>query len=268
MSFDLNERGRESSAPIELYEFGIGPERFRYTTAPGPVTYASNVYLPLAIKREALFFGADQRGEALKITMPASNELVRRYINGVPGLLCSLRIERAQRFDGTSTRVIQFDGVVKSVAFTLDGIQAELAVLPLSGELNSVIPRFVYSSQCNHVLFDENCQVLSSLHRFLGPVASVTNDILTVTGLSARGSGWATGGFVATTGGDYRLIIDHTGDNIRLLLPFYTSPIGQNVEVFAGCDHTLNHCGPKFSNTINFGGYPFVPSKNVFQTGI
>lgn len=268
MSFDTNERSRESSAPLELYEFAIGPERFRYTTAPGPVTYASNVYTPLAIKREALFFGQDQRGEAIKVTMPASNDLVRRYINGVPGLQCSLRIERAQRPDGTGTRVIQFDGVVKSVAFSLDGIQAELAMLPLSGELNSIIPRFVYSSQCNHVLFDENCQVLSSLHRHVGAVTVATNDTITVTGLSTKGSGWATGGFVALPGGDYRLVIDHTGDVARLLLPFPTSPVGQTVEVFAGCDHTLNHCGPKFSNAINFGGYPFVPSKNVFQSGI
>ena len=46
------------------------------------------------------------------------------------------------------------------------------------------------------------------------------------------------------------------------------SVVGQDVDVFAGCDHTVDTCDQKFDNVINYGGWPYVPSKNPFESGI
>ena len=51
--------------------------------------------------------------------------------------------------------------------------------------------------------------------------------------------------------------------------------MGSTVVVLAGCDHSVTTCDTKFntpedtqSNVINYGGFPFVPGKNPFETGL
>lgn len=268
MPFSTQERSVEAGQPIELFDFRLGTEAFLWTTNPTPVTYNSVTYLPLEIRREAIFFNPDERAEALKIVVPASTNLVRRYINSVPGQRATLTILRVHRNDGSNEVLQMFKGVAKTVAFSQNGLEAEIAVLPLSGDLADSIPRFVYSTICNHVLYDQGCTVAQSLFRHENEVTGVSNDVLSIQGLAAKGSNWATGGYIALPNGDFRLIINHTGDNIRLLLPFPSSPLRQTVEVFAGCDHSIGTCGSKFNNVQNFGGFAWVPLKNIFTNGL
>lgn len=268
MSFDTQERSVESGQPIELYDFRIGTEAFLWTTNPTAVTYDSLTYTPLEITREAIFFNPDERAEALKITVPASTQVVRRYINGVPGQRATITIFRVHRNDGDDEVLQMFKGVAKTVAFSQNGLTAEIAVLPISGDLADAIPRFVFSTVCNNILFDTGCKVSQSLFRHQNVVSGVSNDTLTINGLAAKGDNWATGGYVALSGGDFRLVVNHTGDTIRLLLPFPSSPIGQTVEVFAGCDHSISTCKSKFNNVENFGGFAWVPLKNIFSSGL
>lgn len=268
MAYDTQERSTEGGQPIELYDFRLGAEAYLWTSNPTAVTYNSVTYEPLEIEREALMFSPDERAEALKITVPAATPLVRKYINSVPGQKATLTIRRVHRNDGANEVIQLFKGVAKTVAFTLDGLEAEIAVLPISSELADAIPRFVYSGTCNHVLYDQACMVNQSSFRHQAEVTGVSGDTLTIQNLNTKGDGWATAGFVALPGGDYRLVIAHTGDTVRLLLPFPVSPLGSTVEVFAGCGHDIDTCSSKFNNVINFGGFAWVPTKNPFTTGL
>lgn len=48
--------------------------------------------------------------------------------------------------------------------------------------------------------------------------------------------------------------------NIELWAPLPVMPeIGSEVSLTAGCDHRLSTCASKFSNEINFQGFPFIP---------
>lgn len=76
-------------------------------------------------------------------------------------------------------------------------------------------------------------------------------------------------------GDDARLILSQSGDDLQLLLPFPDSILGSTVVILAGCDHTVTTCDSKFntpsdpqSNVVNFGGFPFVPTKNPFEGGV
>jgi hypothetical protein len=39
---------------------------------------------------------------------------------------------------------------------------------------------------------------------------------------------------------------------------------GRAFEAFAGCDRTFATCQSKFGNSLNFGGFPWIPAKNPF----
>jgi uncharacterized phage protein (TIGR02218 family) len=72
----------------------------------------------------------------------------------------------------------------------------------------------------------------------------------------------------ARYGNDYRMITSSTTSLIEVAFPFYEITPGETIELFAGCDRLLGTCVSKFDNSINFGGCPYVPSKNVFIVGL
>jgi uncharacterized phage protein (TIGR02218 family) len=273
MAFNTYEEGQETSAPIELYTITIGTVVYRYTSAEDDITEDSSVFTAIPISRGVLKGGGpDTRKENLILTVPGDNAVAKQYINSVPGTSASVTIERIQRSDGPTFEVITiFNGRIASVAFQKAGREAQLKVEPLVTAQSRPLPNHTYQALCNHVLYDDLCGVddTSASFRLTGAVTAVSGITITVTGADASGDGYYTGGFVEAGGGsDRRLIIDQTGTVITLHLPFTTSPLGTNVIVFAGCDHSISTCAAKFSNVINFGGFAWVPSKNIFSTGI
>jgi uncharacterized phage protein (TIGR02218 family) len=162
-----------------------------------------------------------------------------------------------------------YKGVVRAVAFTKDMSKSALSVVPVSEAFNKEIPDRTFQATCNNVLFDANCKISSGSWKHTDVVTLVDGNEITVSGLlSAKGDGWATGGFVAHGTSDYRLILVQSGDICTLSLPFYADVAGETVDVFAGCARNISVCNSKFSNAINFGGCPYVPTKNIFVTGV
>ena len=274
MAFATYEEGQESSAPIELYTFTIGAAISRWTSAEDDVTEAADVFTAIPISRTTLKGGGpDTRKENLIITVPGDNTVATQYINSVPGVSATLKIERIQRSDGPTFEVITiFNGAIDSVAFQKKGREAKIRVVPLVTAQSKPVPTVTYQGLCNHVLYDDFCQVddtSASFRLSTAAVTAVAGNTITVTGADANGNGYYTGGFVESAGAaDRRLILDQTGTLLTLLLPFSASPLGTNVTVFAGCDHAVSTCKTKFNNVVNFGGFAWVPTKNVFATGI
>lgn len=67
-------------------------------------------------------------------------------------------------------------------------------------------------------------------------------------------------------------IATHIGADIQLLTPvpasFARREGALRVSLFAGCDSSKETCRGKFNNYSRFGGYPLIPLKNSFATGI
>jgi len=272
MTYDTYETSLESSQPVEIYKIILGPNSYRYTSAEDNVVIDGNTYEAIAISRNRIGRGQEERSNVLEITLPGNNEVAVQYISNVPGQRGRVTVERYQRLDGSSPQVIKiFEGLIASVSFENDANIAKIAVTPISVATSREIPRFVYSSQCNHVLYDDQCTIdpVNPSYKFSGTVTVVSGNSITVPGLSGFSAGWFTAGYVeALSGLDARLITNHSGDIIELLLPFPFNAVGKSVDVYAGCGHSIAVCKSKFNNVINFGGFAFVPTRNPFESGL
>lgn len=271
MTYAAQEASQQSGSPIELYTFSVGTTVYRFSSGEEPYVLDDQTYAPVPISRTTIVVSNEVQGEVISVTVPATTALVRRYINVVPGQVGTLTILRLHRTDVDDETSLVFKGLVRSVGFSLNGLQATINVAPINGSLSRTIPRFVYSGPCNNVLFDAGCKVNSNDFRYEGDVLTVSGSTLSIDGLSSgsRPNGWASGGFaVSPSGVDYRLILTHTGDSITLLLPFEGVGVGSSVEVFAGCGHDIQTCKDKFDNVINYGGFHWVPTENVFIKGV
>jgi len=131
------------------------------------------------------------------------------------------------------------------------------------------MPTYTYQGLCNHVLYGPGCLVDPVAHRFTGTVTATSGLTITVPGAGASGIKFKSGYCKPTTITDYRMITAQSGDVLTLLMPFASSPLGATLELFAGCDHNVSgDCKNVFNNVDRFGGFNWVPNKNIFNTGV
>lgn len=270
-TYDQLEGSTEGSRPIELYEFMLGSTPFRYTSAEDEITIGADVYTPLAIARGKIEQGSDQNNRNLTVTMPTLTTLAQEYIAVPPGQKVSLNVFRYQRDESPAfdTQVLLFKGRVQAVAYPNDGHSAEFAIRSVESALNRNLPRFSFAGQCQHILYDDACGALASSFDHLGATSSISGNTITVAGASASGLDFV-GGYCRPTGtADFRMILAQSGDVMTLLLPFQVDPTGGNMQCFAGCDHNIEgDCALVFDRVAEFGGFAFVPSKDIFAQGV
>lgn len=268
MSYSAQEASQDSGQPVELYDFVLAGIRYSVCTCADAVTYNGTTYTPLAIERDAIQIGPEDQSTLLQLTMPSTHALPQSFINNVPGVLCSVTITRVHKTDTTNELFVAYKGILRSVIFSDKGGVAQVGLMSQVAAMGRNIPRYTYQSLCNHVLYDRWCTTDKTAFQYNGTGSNLNGYQFDVAGLgTAKGSTWANGGYVVM-GTDYRLILSQTNDTLTLLLPFNTTPVGQSVSIFAGCDHSINMCKAKFNNVINFGGFPYIPTSNPFQVGL
>lgn len=121
---------------------------------------------------------------------------------------------------------------------------------------------------CNADLGDARCGVnLGTFPNGTVPdtITSVVSNRNFICSSLAPVSGWFDGGLVTFTSGlndglQMEVKAYATGGAILLFLPMpYTVQVGDTITITAGCDKAHTTCNSKFSNTINFRGFPHLP---------
>lgn len=272
MTFEAFEDSVEDGNLIELYEFRQGPVVTRFTNFNRTVNFNGSEWTSTQIARENIERAIESGVNDLKIRMPLDNPIASQYIRNIPGRVVDVKIYRAHFTDPAEEVLVVFEGFINQAEFDGD-LQATLTLSPFTSQFKRNAPRFTYQSLCNNVLYDAQCKIARGLFTYTGLASGIDLTIrtLSINGLSAEGADWAVGGWVAFPAGgndDQRLIVAQSGDTVTLLSNFAEDVLGFNVDVFAGCAHDIGTCNTKFSNVINFGGFPFVPSRNPFGSTI
>lgn len=274
MSFETNEISVESNEPVYLYRFNIGGDQYRLTQVADEITFAGITYTPTPLRHTALQAAQEFETNTVTVTIPQTHDLAQRYLGTPPGQRGVVDIWKVHRNDlGSPAEYKQlFSGYIATI--TMEGnVECQFKCNPLRNDLRRAGPRYKYTHLCNHTWGDARCKIDPEDYAFTGTVSAVDGDVITVTG--AVGGGRADGyfgdggGYVKLAGpfgDDYRLILSQDGDDQRLLLPFTVDVTGLNVRLYAGCLHDIGTCDTKFSNVENFGGFPYIPSKNVFKS--
>jgi uncharacterized phage protein (TIGR02218 family) len=271
VTFSTIENSREDGNILELYEFRFGVETTRLTSYNRNIVFQGVTWTATQISRSEVQNSTEQAINEIKIDLPLTNSIAAKYILNVPGRVGSIQIFRAHADDPSEETVLLFDGFISQASF--DGaLVATLSCSPSTSVFKRSGPRFNYQSLCNHILYDVRCKILEAAFQFTGTVIVESGRTIEVAGLfAAEGADWAVSGFVRSPAGsfdDARLVIAQSGDVLTLLNNFAIPAIGGSVDVFAGCDHSLAICESKFANVINYGGFPFVPIKNPFNSSL
>jgi len=270
-SFGTLEASREDSRPLEIYAITLGPLSYRFTSDPSDVTVAGLNYTATPIKRGAIVVGQAERRRVLSVKVPYDNPFARLFMGPPPGAKARLTITRLQRDEVPTFNTLRkvFDGAVLSVTFP-DAVTAELQAQTREAAVAKHLPRYSQMGQCNHTIYGTGCEVVADAFKFSSTVSAVSGRTITVAGAGASGFNF-TGGFVRLNAAtqDFRMVLSQSGNILTLLLPFRDSPLGASIDCFAGCNHNVTgDCATVFDNVVRFGGFPFVPSRNIFAKGV
>lgn len=179
---------------------------------------------------------------------------------------------------GTDSQVL-FAGDVVSVS--VKGSRVSAKAVSAGTVFDRQYPRFRMQVGCNHQLFSAGCTLLASNWRFTGtitnpgtpgfPFTFAIGSLAKTGGLPTVGAGYFSGGWMEIGSGASlvrRAIIDNTAEAsgaLTVTLSRDPSPFpsaGAAIALYPGCNGAFATCSSKFSNALNFGGHPFMPTSN------
>lgn len=246
--------------PVELYHLWMGTTHWRYTSGDVEVEYGGNPYLPATIKRGQVEYNSNLEVSQLQIQFAHITEPIIDYIAMNPVELVWVEVLKLFRDQTPLEASAVFIGQIKSVS--LKGVSAQATCVGFEFFLKQPVPQLRYQAKCNWRLFDSKCGKTSTGYTDMTTV-SVSEDRLTLTSTAfgARGDDYFAWGYVVFD--EYkRLIVEHTGNDIKIRFKIPGVITGSEVTAYAGCDGSVFTCENKFNNLNSFGGFPYMPLDN------
>jgi uncharacterized phage protein (TIGR02218 family) len=122
----------------------------------------------------------------------------------------------------------------------------------------------VYSPNCRAVLGDERCKVALDKFTITAEVTNVTNNQNFTAETLIQTPGYFSCGEIRWLSGNNKAsrmeVKEFANGQINLVLPMGDRiEVGDKFTIIAGCDKLKETCISKFSNIINFRGFPDVP---------
>lgn len=270
MSYDDLAQEQQGQVSIELYSIANNTSTSLFAASKSDVVYKGATYQAAPIKRGELSTTSDGQ-TSVTVSAPPTDELTA-YVSSYPALPTKMKIYRLFESDLTSALLL-FSGRVTSVS--LSGNVAAATCKSGTSMLNAKIPTVLFSSFCQHSLFDSGCGLSAGDYK-VKCIVTQSGVLLTETSgtVAAKADGWFTGGYI-NIGSEYRMITLHSGNSLYLQLPFPASTIAENAfgYAFPSCDKSASMCKNKFNNLTpgagkGFMGMPMIPSKNPVIWGI
>lgn len=266
MTYDARETSAQDGRPVELYDFRRGTKTWRHTTADTEQVVDGQTYERAIIERTSIERGSEITRAGLTLKLQRDHPIAQLYRVAAPSDVIMVTIRQLHQDDGQP--IVIWNGRIVSVTPWTDGGRAEMRLETVRTSLRRNGLRRTYQKSCPRVLYSAGCAASASGRATAGPVDSISGLTVVVPAVLPFPNGYFTGGFVEWTtddgGADSRMIQSQNGTALTLLSQPVGLKVGATLRVTAGCAHDPDTCQNKFANIKNYGGMPYIPSKNPY----
>lgn len=267
MSFDSLEESVDQGQPIHYYEFVVGGNYMRYTTAAKTeMTPDGKVWKPCAISDDGIKYSGESTTDQLNIRLPSGEAIAQLFMQSLPSEAVLVRI--AHRNIGDDERQIKYTGEISQHDMTMAGV-CRLTCETLSASMQRTGLRLGWQKTCPYALYDQaTCKLPMEPLGVDIIVISVDGFDVQTDSLGGFPDGRFSGGFVRWDGGVrgmlFQQIEHHSGFTIRMFGA--TNPLtpGMRLKAFPGCARTVDAC-TALGNYSNYGGIPNLPGRSPFD---
>ncbi|RLE34433.1 MAG: hypothetical protein DRJ61_05200 [Acidobacteria bacterium] len=264
MTYETVEASVRGGEPVELYRFVLGQTVYTYTSTEEEVEFGDETYLPTTISRSSINQNDEINRSGVTITVPRDLDIADLYRVYAPAGILAVTVFRLHPTEDVYATV--WAGRVLSCAW--ESVKAKLECESIFSSKKRMGLWRNYQATCPHVLFDSGCRLNRFDYRVSGAIGAVNSGSLNISAAGGFADGYFAGGFVQipTAEGlyDTRFITSHTGAVVDIPYPFAGAEVGVAVDLYPGCKHTTEDCDTRYSNILNYGGFPFIPPKSPF----
>lgn len=260
MTYAADDASVHGGEPHELYEVVSPSTEYRFTFHPTDLSYDSSAfsglvgtqtYTAIPGYRGGLIHGKSG-AEELACELPASHQLCQDYAFRSALAQRTLTVAAYRRHGSTGTASRIWKGRVHG--FAARGALVTLrSVSPAKASLQVALPRQGALATCQHAFGDVRCGITPD--SFTTTIDAIDGATITLDDDGGNPDQWARFGVaVHTLTGEQRFIEDHTGNVLTLLEAFPEASVTDEVEIFQGCDRSIDTCVDTFDNVLNFFG--------------
>lgn len=273
--FSFLQGSRFSSVPVHLYEVVYGADersRIRLTDAEEPQTFGGHVYQVSQIKHSEIHASGTLDKTTLTVSTRFDSPLSELFRHYPPSQVVTLTVYRGELNDPDNEFYVVWSGRVLSCA--LEDYEAKLTCEPVGTGVRRPGLRRNFQLGCPHVLYGPSCR--ANREAF-----SSTASVLNTTGASVRlppgwNAGWSKSQFingmaewsdelgntVTRTILQVAAVSGSSDDVILVAGNLAGLCVGRPIKLSLGCNHQMSNCSQVFGNMPNFGGCPWIPTKN------
>lgn len=243
---------------IEFYKFSTSSQNWYYTSSKQPITYLSNVYMPIAISRNAIAGMENVATSNIEITGDLNNEFFKMCENS--DLEEQINVIVYSK-DNVSTKVI-FNGILsKSSPTDSNHVLTFNSIFSQQGRNGTGVQ---IQASCPYVVYEYGCFKNKDDMKLTGIITSINDNVLIMDIAASKPDGWFSGGFIENSDGLPRFILNHIGNELTLTKSLNGLNTTDSFNIFAGCDRSTSTCNNKFDNIDNYGGRPQIPRINPY----
>jgi uncharacterized phage protein (TIGR02218 family) len=277
---------------VDLFTLELVDGTMLYYCAGGSdITYAGITY-SCGVSTNGPFFKREGEGSTIKwgtgltvdtmnfTIIPGSGNITPASGNGAPlafstaitnGVFdyADVLVERAvmSTWGNTSAGLINVtDGLVGAITSGKENA-LRMTIDSYKDLLSINMPRNIFQAGCMNTLFDSACSVIKSNYLSTGSLSSGSTVSTLNTGSLSQSSGYFNLGSIEFTSGPNEGVIafiqTHTKGSpttITIVPPLPNVPgATDSFDIWPGCNKTPFTCQSKFSNLVNFRGFPFIP---------
>lgn len=243
----------------ELYRFDENGTITTFTSSSRSVVHSGETYVPVAMGRKNITVTSELSKADITVSITINNSVAQRWLTTVLDETVLLTIFEKK---GNNTPTVIWKGRLATVKPDLKQINLVFDSIFTALKIPGLRRR--YQRSCPHVLYGKGCLLDKANFATAGTITATDGLVLTIPAAALEVDGFYSSGILDDSGGKSRFITNHVGDQITLVRELAGLLVSPAVILHAGCDRTLSICDTKFSNSLNFGGMPFIPIKNPF----
>lgn len=279
MTYEFQEESRYLGEPVDLYLFKYGPAQtdvYAYCDAEQPITITLVDYddpitfTPHPLMRDAIKSSGTLDKSALKVSLDAASDVCELFKVYPPTQEVVLIIREGHIGDPDEEFGVIWTGRVLSCRW-VDSV-GELTCEPVATSMRRAAMRSHYQYGCRHALYQGDdlggCHASQAAATSSATIAAIDGVSVTLTG------GWEgsfapdkyRGGMLkwinANGAPERRTILRVAGDVLTVTGVIRDLDPGDTIDVVLGCNHQMTDCKDLHDAILDFGGDPWIPTKN------
>lgn len=276
MTYETFENSVQDGDPVLRFLFATGETVNAFTTEANIVSDSNYTYLPAPIIMGEVSQTNEMNKDPLKLTFPRDDSFAQLFLGNVPEQVTTVTVFRGHQGDTSEEFQFYWKGRIAACSATGDAVRLDCENVFTS--LRRAGLRARYQKNCRHALYQTGCNVDRSAHATQATVSSASGFTITIDALDSNvvdsnvgDADEFVGGMVETNDGYTRYIIAQDNQTLTLIRPLQSliddvndSVGGAEVTLYPGCNHTRDHCRKKFDNLLNYGGFPWIPTRSPF----